>query len=86
MECKHPPLSLHTHDCRGFDEEDHLIPGDGSIDWHKFLHILKDVGYTGELVLEAMHQTIAAKDEDRDAILRKLYERSAALADVYETL
>ena len=86
LECKHMPLSLHTHDCLGFDQEDHLIPGDGSIDWHRFLQLLKQGGYTGELVLEAHHQPLAAADEEKDAVLRKLYERTKALADEYDKL
>ncbi|MBQ7923309.1 MAG: sugar phosphate isomerase/epimerase [Clostridia bacterium] len=86
LECKHPPLSLHTHDCYGVDKGDHLIPGDGSIDWHRFMCILKEIGYTGELVLEADSQPRAAAEKDRTAVLRKLYERAKALADVYEQL
>lgn len=84
--CKHPPLSLHTHDCYGVDKEDHLIPGDGSIDWKRFMRILKEIGYTGELVLEAEHQVHAAPDHEKDAVNRKLYERAKELAEFYETL
>ncbi|MBE6570448.1 MAG: sugar phosphate isomerase/epimerase [Ruminococcaceae bacterium] len=86
LECKHPPLSLHTHDCRGFQKEDHLIPGDGCIDWKKFMRLLKQIGYTGELVLEADHQPVAAPDHEKDAVIRRLYERAKELVTYYETL
>ncbi|MBQ7923310.1 MAG: sugar phosphate isomerase/epimerase [Clostridia bacterium] len=86
LKCKYPPVSLHTHDCLGKGEEDHYIPGDGVLDWKKFARILKEIGYTGDLVLEAMRQTRKADDKDRDTILRKLYRRAKTILDDYEQL
>ena len=71
----HPPLSLHVQDNHG-DHDSHLIPGDGSIDWKAFLDTLHAIGYTGDLVLEAHHQSIDAPDEKRDAILLTLLHRA----------
>lgn len=42
---------VHAHDNRGhFD--DHLPPGDGSLDWQPFLRQLMQGGFQGALILE----------------------------------
>ncbi len=75
-----PPLSLHIQDNHGFRNnriyDDHLLPGDGAIDWKGFLDTLHEIGYTGELVLEAHHQSIEAPDEERDGIIGELLSRA----------
>ena len=76
-ECTVVPLSVHIQDSLGND--DHLIPGDGKIDWNVFVQTLKDVGYTGDCVLEAHHQSLYAADEKRDAILARLLEKGKEL-------
>ena len=66
LKCDIAPLSLHIHDNSGkYYSDEHLIPFDGNIDWRKLLSILKAIGYKGELVLEAHHQSIASPDEQR---------------------
>ena len=81
------PLSLHIQDTHGPGSGDeHLLPGDGSIDWKEFLHILHDIGYKGELVLEAHHQSYAAPDEEKDAILTELLHRAKKMLAHYKTL
>lgn len=77
---KHPPLSLHVQDNHG-DHDEHLIPGDGTIDWKAYLDTLRTIGYAGELVLEAHHQSIDAPDGQRDAILTKLLERAMLIKE-----
>ena len=42
---------IHFIDCEP-DCEDHLIPGDGSMDWPRIVNYLKRVGYDGYLALE----------------------------------
>jgi sugar phosphate isomerase/epimerase len=42
---------VHLHDNRG-TYDDHLIPGEGAIDWGRFFDGLRRVGYRGALVLE----------------------------------
>ena len=81
------PLSLHIQDTHGpgFGDE-HLLPGDGMIDWKEFLHILHDIGYKGELVLEAHHQSYNAPDEEKDAILTELLHRAKKMLAYYKTL
>lgn len=80
------PLSLHIHDNNGRGRDEHLIPGDGSIDWAEFLRSLKDVNYAGEFVLEAHHQSVDAADEDRNGILTDLYGRARKMADSLTSL
>ncbi len=70
-DCSVVPCSLHLQDNRGHGDE-HLIPGDGTIDWGAMLNALRKVGYAGDCVLEAHHQSLEAPDKDRDAILTRL--------------
>lgn len=72
------PLSIHIQDNHGNGDE-HLIPGDGTLDFDLFFSALKQVGYRGDLVLEAHHQSLVAPDEERDAILSRLLEVARGL-------
>ena len=80
------PLSLHIHDNNGNYRDDHLLPGDGNIDWKGFLDTLHEIGYKGDLVLEAHHQSIEAPDEERDNILRDLLSRAKKMNKYIESL
>ena len=80
------PLSLHIHDNNGNYRDDHLIPGDGNIDWKGFLDTLHEIGYKGDLVLEAHHQSIDAPDDERDKILRELLSRAEKMNEYIESL
>lgn len=85
-ELKRVPLSLHIQDNNGDGRDEHLIPGDGTIDWKRFLHMLKTIGYKGDFVLEAHHQSIEAADAKRDAILSELVTRSRRMVEFYNSL
>lgn len=61
--------------------DDHLIPGDGKIDWAVFTATLHTIGYTGDCVLEAHHQSLYAPDEARDAILSRLLVKGKELQE-----
>ncbi|MBQ6264952.1 MAG: TIM barrel protein [Clostridia bacterium] len=78
--CSVVPLSLHIQDNDG-GGDGHLIPGDGTIDWNEFIRALKEVGYCGDCVMEAHHQSLVAPDDERDAILTRLLEESVKLRD-----
>ena len=78
--CSVVPLSLHIQDNDGTGDG-HLIPGDGTIDWDLFLQTLKDIGYVGDCVMEAHHQSLVAPDEERDAILARLLDVAKDLRD-----
>ena len=81
------PLSLHIQDNHGDSGKDeHLIPGDGNIDWKDFLDSLHQIGYCGDLVLEAHHQSLFAPDEERDAILRELLDRTKKMKIYLESI
>ena len=81
------PLSLHIQDTHGVGYGDeHLLPGDGNIDWKEFLRVLHEIGYEGELVLEAHHQSYDAADEEKDGILKELLARAEKMLDYYKTL
>lgn len=87
LTCRNVPLSLHIQDNHGIPMHDeHLMPGDGVIDWEQFLNVLKQIGYQGEFVLEAHHQTLDAADEDRDAILSEMLARSRKMTAYYTAL
>lgn len=83
---KHPPLSLHIQDNHGVGKDEHLIPGDGTINWEHFLKILHKIDYKGDLVLEAHHQSLHAPDEEREKILTTLYNRAEKLNTAFYTL
>ena len=71
------PRSLHIQDNSGtLCKDEHLIPGDGTIDWKEFLDLLQEIGYCGDLVLEAHHQSLDAADGDRERILSELLLRA----------
>ena len=44
-------LHIHFHDNHGASDE-HLVPGDGTIDWARVLRVLDGIGHTGTAVLE----------------------------------
>lgn len=75
LKCENVPVSLHIQDNHGTYADEHLLPGDGDIDWKEFLDVLHEIGYKGEMVLEAHHQSLEAADEDREAILSDLLSR-----------
>lgn len=79
---KHPPLSLHVHDNSGKHDE-HLLPGDGTIDWKTYLDALRNLGYAGKFVLEAHHQSQDAQDCQRNAILTDLLGRAQLMTQYF---
>lgn len=78
-DCLLPPLSLHIQDNLGHGD-DHLLPGDGTIDWDDVTSHLRGIGYRGDCVLEAHHQPLEARNErERKSILIDLYMRAVRL-------
>ena len=78
--CDVVPMSLHIQDNDGSGDQ-HLIPGDGTIDWDLFTGTLREIGYLGDCVMEAHHQSLEAPDEARDAILSRMLETARPLRD-----
>lgn len=83
---KRVPVSLHIQDNHGDMRDEHLIPGDGTIDWSSFLSILKQIDYPGEFVIEAHHQTLDVEDDKRDSILEELLRRAKKMVTQYQAL
>ncbi|MBQ9131719.1 MAG: sugar phosphate isomerase/epimerase [Clostridia bacterium] len=83
LDCSVAPLSLHIQDNHGEKKDEHLLPGDGTLDWKLFLETLHQVGYKGEMVLEAHHQSLDAPDGQRDGILTDLLSRAQKMRDYY---
>ena len=82
-ECRTVPLSLHIHDNDGNDDS-HLIPGDGNIDWDMLVNVLADIGYTGDCVMEAHHQYQKARDTERPEILKRIVSSADHLRNKME--
>lgn len=78
-----PPLSLHIQDSTS-GRDGHLLPGDGDIDWKFLLDMLKQIGYAGDVVLEAHHQSLDAPDVERDALLVDLLHRAEKIRGYME--
>ncbi|MBR4726879.1 MAG: TIM barrel protein [Clostridia bacterium] len=76
--CAVAPMSLHIQDNDGSGDQ-HLIPGDGTIDWTLFTKTLREIGYLGDCVMEAHHQSLEAPDAERDAILARLLETAQTI-------
>ena len=79
-ECVAAPVSLHIQDNDGTCDG-HLIPGDGTVDWELFLSTLKEIGYMGDCVLEAHHQSLTAPDAERDAVLSRLLKNAKPIRE-----
>ena len=83
-ECRAAPLSLHMQDNHPEEGDEHLIPGDGTIDWPALIGILREIGYKGDCVLEAHTQSKKAPDAERDAILTRLMTKAKELKSLME--
>jgi sugar phosphate isomerase/epimerase len=57
-------VHLHLHDNRG-QRDEHLIPGEGNIDWLRALRMLENVGFAGTAVLEVHQEGVSPQDRVR---------------------
>jgi sugar phosphate isomerase/epimerase len=55
---------VHLEDIAASRVHEHLVPGDGAIDFHSVLHTIREIGYTGWLTIE-LYPYVA--DPDRAA-------------------
>lgn len=58
---------LHLHDNHGQDDE-HLMPGEGNVDWPRVLGVLENIGFSGTAVLEAHQEGISPQEGMRRGI------------------
>jgi len=80
------PLSLHTHikDERGrAPDHEFLIPGDGEMDYARYLTLMRDAGYDGHIVVEISLMVQARSDYDALAAATQTY---AVLARAFDTV
>ena len=75
--------ALHVHDNCG-DSDDHTIPYLGGIDWDETLEALIDIGYNGELTMEAGKFLRAFPTELKPEALKLYYSVVSHLARVFE--
>ena len=62
-------FGVHVHDNHQ-GEDEHLVPGEGTIDWPMVVRALKDVGYEGVFMLECFRSR-RTQDKDTIALLAK---------------
>jgi sugar phosphate isomerase/epimerase len=72
--CSGHILTTHLHDNRGSRDE-HLIPGDGTIDWEGVLLAFQKVGYEGTWMFELAPSTDPAGVLARAARRRDSFDR-----------
>ena len=67
--CACAPRSLHLQDNHG-SWDDHLIPGEGDIDWAMLTRALRDVGYSGGLSFETFNMLNTFDSELAPEVMR----------------
>ena len=65
--------ALHVHDNHGHRDE-HLIPGDGTINYQPFIELLKTSGYTGYFGLECA-QSVSSYHGHRKDLAETIWKR-----------
>jgi sugar phosphate isomerase/epimerase len=72
-------MALHLHDNDGTDDQ-HLIPGEGSIDWGVIKKKLNEAKYSGTVALEVTNEfSHCAENRNPEVFLRKAYEAAIGL-------
>ncbi len=54
-------IHLHLHDNHG-ELDEHLVPGEGNVDWPRVLGVLEDIGFSGTAVLEMRQSGISPRE------------------------
>ena len=65
-------------------DDDHLIPFDGKINWNDVMRALSDVGYTGDISLEALHLYEGFDDSFYITRAHYLYDVGRYLLSLFE--
>ena len=72
--------AIHVHDNMG-KEDEHLIPGDGIIDWDGFCTALKEIGFGGVISLETSAKHAKHPKEEWDIREKNLLKLAKELAE-----
>ena len=67
-------IALHVSDNYG-QRDDHFIPGDGTIDWQKFIAALRETDYRGVFTLEIL----GGRNRDRCTVMTNLQQQMELL-------
>ena len=66
-------VTTHLHDNHGYND-DHLIPGDGNMDFEKLKKAFINANYQGDLMFEIIAESEKAKTESVEEYLYRAYE------------
>ena len=72
--------ALHIDDNNGLDD-DHIVPGGGTIAWDDVIRALDDIGYAYSFTFEAHHTVMRFPNECKDAAARFLHDVGVALVN-----
>ncbi len=72
--------ALHIHDNRGEDDE-HLVIGEGIINWEGFAKALKDIGFRGTVSVEANPKRVGASEDKWRECELSLLEKTLKIAE-----
>lgn len=53
-ECGGRLCATHVHDDTGHGQDDHLLPYEGTINWGRYVELMKKIDYAGVLLIEAV--------------------------------
>ena len=72
--------TLHINDNNGMDD-DHIMPGTGTINWDDVIRALDDIGYEYSFTLEAHRATRGVPAELKDNAVKLLHDVAVAIAN-----
>lgn len=70
-------FAIHVHDNDGTSDQ-HLIPGDGNIDWNYYIEGLKKANYKASVSIESCYRDIYTDPED---FYKKCYQKAIEIAN-----
>ena len=78
-------IALHLNDNCGDKNDEHLLPGIGTVDWQAVIQALVDIDYQGDLTYETGRVgKLAPAGPLQDSLLRATYENAKGLLTLYE--
>ena len=78
-------IALHLNDNCGDKNDEHLLPGIGTVDWQAVIQALVDIDYQGDLTYETGRVgKLAPAGPMQDSLLRATYENAKGLLALYE--
>ena len=78
-------IALHLNDNCGDKNDEHLLPGIGTVDWQAVIQALVDIDYQGDLTYETGRVgKLALAGAMQESLLRATYENAKGLLALYE--